>query len=225
MASGNKYRFGFLVLVVRVSPSSPATLSAGINPSEVTSVARRVVGTEGGRNRSTKNLLISPIGVMNRDGAMQRAPEGTILDMNVFSITANNEVRVFASEEEAPTGEAMFGSAEQLAALVHEWPLARLVEVWNQLPGAKQIRKFSDRKSGVRRLWQAVQGHAAKAGQRPHKATVKRQPEPPTAKPSKQGRSPDKVTKTETILALLRQPSGATLTRRPGGNPTLYAAS
>jgi hypothetical protein len=157
-------------------------------------------------------LLISAIGVIDGDGATQRAPEGTILDMKVFSITANNQVRVFASEQEAPAGEAVFGSAEQLAGLVREWPIARLVEVWNQLPDAKQIRKFTDRKSGVGRLWQAVQGLALKAGQQRRKAVLKRQPEPPTAKQSKQGRTPEKGTKTETVLALLRQPSGATLT-------------
>ena len=132
--------------------------------------------------------------------------------MKVFSITASNQVRVFASEREVPAGEAVFGSAEQLAALVQEWPIARLVEVWNQLPGAKQIRKFTERNSGVRRLWQAVQGVAAKAGPQRRKTVLKRQPEPPTAKQSKQGRTSEKGTKTETILALLRQPSGATLT-------------
>jgi hypothetical protein len=150
--------------------------------------------------------------VIHGDGAIQIAPEGTILDMKMFSITASNQVRVFASEQEAPAGEALFGSAEEFAALVQEWPLARLVGVWNQLPGAKQVCKFTDRKSGVRRLWQAVQGLAVKAGQQRRKAVLKRQPEPPTAKQSKQGRNPEKGTKTETILALLRQPSGATLT-------------
>jgi len=132
--------------------------------------------------------------------------------MKVFSITANNQVRVFGSEQEAPAGEAVFGSAEQLTALVQEWPIARLVEVWNQLPGAKQIRKFTDRKSGIRRLWQAAQGLAVKAGQQRRRAILKRQPEPPTAKQSKHDRTPEKGTKTETILAWLRQPSGATLT-------------
>jgi hypothetical protein len=52
---------------------------------------------------------------------------------------------------------------------------------------------------------------AALAGQQRRKAVLKRQPEPPTAKQSKQGLTPEKGTKTETVLALLRQPSGATL--------------
>ena len=44
--------------------------------------------------------------------------------MKVFSITANNQVRVFASEQEVPVGGAIFRSAEELAAVAHEWPAA-----------------------------------------------------------------------------------------------------
>jgi hypothetical protein len=132
--------------------------------------------------------------------------------MKMFSITTDNQVRVFASQEQVPAGSATFANAEELAALVHDWPMARLVEVWNQLPGAKQIRKFTDRKSGARRLWEAVQRVAVKAGKQPRKAALKRPAAAPAAKQSKQGHAPGKGTKTEKVLALLRQPSGATLT-------------
>ena len=131
--------------------------------------------------------------------------------MKVFSITASNQVRVFASEREAPRAETVFGSAEQLAALVQEWPMG---DWWRYGTSflARSRYKFTDRKSGVRRLWQAVQGVAAKAGHQQRRAVLKRQPAPPTAKQSKQGRTQEKGTQTETVLALLRQPSGATLT-------------
>ena len=132
--------------------------------------------------------------------------------MKVFSITTDNQVRVFGSQQEAPAGSGTFASAEELAALVHEWPIARLVEVWNQLPGGKQIRKFTDRKTALRRLWKAVQGLAAKAGEQRRKAALKRHAAPARAKQSKQGHTAGKGTKTEKVLALLRQPSGATLT-------------
>jgi hypothetical protein len=140
-----------------------------------------------------------------------REPEGTILDMKMFAITTDNQVRAFASEERVSAGNAAFGSAEELAALVHDWPITRLVAVWNQLPGAKRIRKFTDRQSGVRRVWEAAQGLAAKADKKPRKAALKRPVAAPSAKQSKHGNAAGKGTKTEKVLALLRQPSGATL--------------
>ena len=96
--------------------------------------------------------------------------------------------------------------------MVQGWPIARLVAVWNQLPGAKQIRKFTDRKSAVRRLWEAGQRLAAKTGKRPRKVVSKPPVAVPLAKQSKQGHAAGEGTKTEKVLALLRQPSGATLT-------------
>jgi hypothetical protein len=131
--------------------------------------------------------------------------------MNVFSITANNQVRVFSSEQEAPAGGAVFRSAEELSAAAKQWPAARLVEVWNQLPGAKPVRKFTDRTSGVRRLWEAVQAIATKRGPQRRKARSKPVAAPVTAKQSKQGRTASEGAKTGKILSLLRQPSGATL--------------
>jgi hypothetical protein len=131
--------------------------------------------------------------------------------MNVFSITANNQVRVFSSEQEAPAGGVVFRSAEELAIAAKQWPAARLVEVWNQLPGAKPVRKFTDRTSGVRRLWEAVQAIAVKGSPQRRKARSKAVAAPVTAKQSKRGRTAGESTKTEKILSLLRQPSGATL--------------
>jgi hypothetical protein len=131
--------------------------------------------------------------------------------MNVFSITANNQVRVLSSEREAPAGSIVVRSAEELAIATKLWPAARLVEVWNQLPGVTPVRKFTDRTSGVRRLWEAVQAIAAKRGPQPRKTTAKPVAAPVTAKQSKQSRTAGDGTKTEKILSLLRQPSGATL--------------
>jgi hypothetical protein len=131
--------------------------------------------------------------------------------MNVFSITANNQVRAFSSEQRVSAGSAIFRSAEELAEVAKQWPAARMVEVWNKLPGGKPVRKFTDRKTGVRRLWEAVQGVAAKDGKQRGKVGSKRPTAAPAARRSSQGRTDRKGTKTEKILALLRQPSGATL--------------
>ena len=131
--------------------------------------------------------------------------------MNMFSITANNQVRAFSSEQDVPAGSAIFHSAEELAEVAKQWPAARLVEVWNQLPGGKPLSKFTDRKTDVRRLWEAVQSvrpTEANSGARGAQNGKRR---PPAARRSNQGRTARTGTKTEKILALLRQPSGATL--------------
>jgi hypothetical protein len=36
-------------------------------------------------------------------------------------------------------------------------PAARLVEIWNSLPGVTAVTKFKDRKAAVTRIWKAIQ--------------------------------------------------------------------
>ena len=51
--------------------------------------------------------------------------------MNVFSIAADNKVAVFSSEQEVTPNSESFRSREELATLAEQWPVARLVEMWN----------------------------------------------------------------------------------------------
>jgi hypothetical protein len=80
--------------------------------------------------------------------------------MPIFSITPDNNITAFTSAAEAnSTPEAeQFSSAEELVRLVHDWPASRLVEIWNTLPGQTAVKKFTDQKTAVRRLWAALQG-------------------------------------------------------------------
>jgi hypothetical protein len=89
--------------------------------------------------------------------------------------------------------------------------MARLVEVWNLLPGAKPLSKFTDRKTAVRRLWEVLQAVAAIASQQPRKVGSEGRAGPAPARQASQGHTARKGSKTEIVLALLRQPSGATL--------------
>jgi hypothetical protein len=41
------------------------------------------------------------------------------------------------------------------------WPLARLVEIWNSLPGAEKVKKFKDRATAMERIWKAIQSLSA----------------------------------------------------------------
>ena len=70
-------------------------------------------------------------------------------------------------------GVLSFTTERELAKATTEWPLSRFVETWNAFAGAvpfddlKPVRKFTDRKTGVSRIWAAIQrlSHdAAQAG-------------------------------------------------------------
>jgi len=110
----------------------------------------------------------------------------------MFVVDRNNNVRRYDSQGAiAPARDlATFGSEHELAALAAKWPAARLVVIWNKLPGVSRIQKFTDRKTGVRRIWKAIQ-----------EAQFKKAPK--SVLP--QG------TKTERVIALLRESGGATL--------------
>jgi hypothetical protein len=36
-------------------------------------------------------------------------------------------------------------------------PAARLVEIWNSLPGESPVKKFKDRATAINRIWKAIQ--------------------------------------------------------------------
>ena len=76
--------------------------------------------------------------------------------MKTYTIDKENSITAFASKEEAGEGET-FSSQQELASLVAEWPADRLIEVWNGIPGLTPVKKFTDRKSAVSRIWKAIQ--------------------------------------------------------------------
>jgi hypothetical protein len=108
--------------------------------------------------------------------------------------------------EEAPQAEGTltFAAESELDALTAGWPSSRLIDVWNRLPDHTPVKKFTNRKTAIRRIWRAVQGigtpRASNPPSKTRKVTAKAR-----AKPQAAG------TKSETVLALLRQTGGATL--------------
>ena len=81
--------------------------------------------------------------------------------MKTFTIESDtNNVTLHASGKEAdavPNSER-FGTEAALGKLAADWPAARLVEIWNSLPGETPVRKFKDRATAVSRIWKALQG-------------------------------------------------------------------
>jgi hypothetical protein len=71
--------------------------------------------------------------------------------MKHFTIDHDNNITVYGSAKEAaavPDSER-FSNEAALAKLAANWPTARLVEIWNSLQGATEVKKFKDRATAV----------------------------------------------------------------------------
>ena len=88
----------------------------------------------------------------------------------------------------------------QLAEATGTWPASRLIELWNNLPGAKPVAKFKDRKTAIHRLWAAIEKMEPESPKSAGVSTKKT-----IAKKAAAG------SKTDQILAALRSPTGVTL--------------
>ena len=80
--------------------------------------------------------------------------------MTTFTIeTETNNITAHATTEDAKAvlNSEYFGSAEQLAELAADWPTARLIEIWNSIPGVSPVKKFTYRKAAATRIWKAIQ--------------------------------------------------------------------
>jgi len=107
-----------------------------------------------------------------------------------------------------PEGSLVVRSAVDLAQA--NLPAARLVALWNALPGAKRIAKFTDRATAVRRLWAAfgklpiADGASAAPGAAKSRASDRK-------RAADTARGPAPKSKQARIITLLKQPGGATL--------------
>jgi hypothetical protein len=122
----------------------------------------------------------------------------------VFLLSPADRICVFASEPDAQrataAGDLLFGSATELMRLTSDFPGARLVAVWNNIPGVSPIRKFKDRPTALRRIWQAIQ-MLEPVGP----------PEKQSPTPAGSGAQPRAGTKKATLMALLGRAEGASV--------------
>ena len=110
----------------------------------------------------------------------------------MFTIHPDLKVGIRAAKGKHPSsdGAPTFSTENELTKLAAQWPGARLVEMWNQLPGVKPVARFPDRYIAIRRIWAAVQNLT------PH---------------CNIGDGLNVATKAQRILSLLQGPSGASL--------------
>lgn len=140
--------------------------------------------------------------------------------MTTFAIDTDNTITAYTAGDAIPAEQARFTSEKELAKLAATWPTDRLVEVWNSFAGAppfgdlKPVKKFTDRKTAVARIWKAVQ--ALTPTPAPQAAPVA----PKKAKATKEAKPKDDATgpkgaregsKKAIVLDMLKRPAGATL--------------
>ncbi len=152
--------------------------------------------------------------------------------MRLFAIDTDHAITAFPAAEQIPEGQEHFASEKELTKLAADWPTDRLVQVWKSVAGVagfggelKPVRKFTDRKTAVARIWKAIQkldGPAesdttATAPQAPTRAPKAAKGAPKKAKPAKVARAkegavlPREFSKKAIVLELLRRNQGATL--------------
>lgn len=141
------------------------------------------------------------------------------------NITACNDATA-PSSAELKVSEQSFGTEKELATLAAKWPGARLIAIWNNLPGVTPVKKFTDCKKAVARIWKSIQSLTppdSELVEVPKTATTSR-PRPrkrPTSRkgnrsgpprPSPRSNPAHRATgKKAVILALISRADGATL--------------
>jgi Protein of unknown function (DUF3489) len=107
--------------------------------------------------------------------------------MKTFTIDNDNSISVFASKKEAAAASTTpfdpFTSQSELAELATDWPMSRLIEIWNGIPGVTAVTKFTSRKIAVERIWKAIQNLEV-AAPKPEAGATERSAEEMVAEPA-----------------------------------------
>src|SRR5579871_106956 len=104
--------------------------------------------------------------------------------MKTFVVDSANCARAYASREAARKCRdgTPFTTEKDFVSASADWPMSRLVAIWNNLPGTRPVRKFKDRSTALRRIWASIHSLV-----------------------------PETRTKIELVIGMLSQPAGATL--------------
>src|SRR5260370_8463762 len=104
--------------------------------------------------------------------------------MTTFTIDSADHIEHTTGNRKPDAGDH-FSSLDELGHLAKLWPAPRLVRLWNSLPGVTPVKRFTDRKTALNRIWQALQNRggnsAAKTKTRPK---TRPRPNKPPARPA-----------------------------------------
>src|SRR3954454_6577293 len=76
-----------------------------------------------------------------------------------FHLTTNGCITEIPTDngQQANTEKTMVTNRDEWEAIAGAWPLKRLVEIWNALPGVTPVEKFTSRQIALERIWRAVE--------------------------------------------------------------------
>ena len=158
--------------------------------------------------------------------------------MTTFTLDTDNNITAHDATPAAQDNMVAFATEKELTKLSADWPITRFVEVWNAFAGAppfgdlKPVKKFTDRKTAVARIWKAIQTlgeELMRASIRDAEAKLKAARTAPApaqdaapvapkkAKAAKQAATKDGApttrdgSKKAIVLDMLKRPDGATL--------------
>src|SRR5258706_13678715 len=143
--------------------------------------------------------------------------------MATFTIDTDNNIAAHAAVPANLENQQAFATEKELAKLSAEWPGSRLVEVWNSFAGVapftevKPVKKFTNRKAAVARIWAAVQRLSPEsAEQAPDVAPTKGKAKKSPAKAPRRARAQKGATETRSnkkaeVIAMMKRAKGAKL--------------
>ncbi len=124
--------------------------------------------------------------------------------MKTFTLTPDCNITAYASRKTAvASGHASFSSADELDTVLLSLSI-KLVDLWNSLPGLTPVKKFTDRKTGIARVWKQLQSLEATPDESEGtEQTADVAPE--------KAHTPRDGSKQAQVVALMKRPAGATL--------------
>ena len=133
-----------------------------------------------------------------------------VIDADNNNITAYTNATALKGAE-LKLGQESFSTEKELASLAASLPGTRLIEIWNTLPGAQPIKKFTDRKTAIERIWKAAQALTPAPAATEPASTPRKAKSAKRATPVKEASTAGDGSKKAQVLKLLEQEDGATL--------------
>ena len=74
-----------------------------------------------------------------------------------FHLTTEGAVTETTPDNGAHDSQRVISSKDEWESVAGEWPLKRLIAIWNGLPGVTPVEKFTNRHIALERIWRAIE--------------------------------------------------------------------